>query len=1132
MVPDLFLQLGPVIQMPSTMLTLTYEDAWAQILWDTKNEILPYVEIELIDEDGKPPIILRQEVRFLEPGKCRKCQQAIHGRTPCHLNQSSQGHKRKAEEDARLENPPSTRKTNFWNPEHLADFQRSQAAETSKQSNPASPPSVPQASQKQPALSKRSTPLLTKWMPKSRFSELSPASHSTQDPDSVMEDGLHKGSLADSRDDTPTKGSALEASPPLEDLSLNFNASTSGSDLGTSMGLKLHLQRFETAQFETPKVQSFSHNGACGNSILGSVRSTTLTPDLSVQSTIPAPNQEMRLPTRPKFYMSPDGVASYEPGPPLLHTQIISTFGGRTQFLTLPPEEVNRRDKSSSSSPPTQSASIGVPHNAHTNIGAEDSEVSTAMQISNDRIQEFVRLLQAGSPPSNPPTGFHTSPKSPQTFSVNIEPTMAPKSNKWKSRSSPAFHKTTPENRTKRKRFLPYRKWILTGDWNSVKQADQTSGYKNLMVGEEESNFRSLKLKFMLSDAYDLAEERSGPHYTCHVAYGSEFRWATLDRIYLPLDVPWFEAIEAINHQAEFTLSDHMPVTITLALGGRLPRGVKLRTYFKFNAHLMAQPETNRQLRELWEFETKDVDDPIKAYCKGWAVMRNHMKVKQWEQSIQISQIDELGKKLKACHEALPLKPSDEQKAEVFQLETEKRKREHACDRLARIWSRARYIAQGDAPTKYFLSLHKKQIVQHDFSKLKLSDGSETTCKTAIMKEATKVFAALYTSENRTEETRRDTTFINSKLRNKLSDAQRMMLEEMPSKNEINDSLYSFPKGKAPGIDGTNAESLQAVWDFIEPAYFKMIQHFWITNVLPHTWLEVPRGLDRSGLSQEQKISYCLDRMVSRLNLWSNRLLSFEGRVILIKHILLSIPVFFLSSVGITKKVAESMETIARHFLWGRSEDGNHKRGLVPWSALKRGKRFGGLGFKDVWRQGVALFSKHMGDFMANANTAQWHKLLNAFIDSQRVKRSKNIIRGGYQSQELLLLKRPTYPGKSYTAKALITAWTLTTKNLLWSPERALIPEHLTLRDLASLTMQRDKLSNQDLKVIMAELRAKGVMTIHQLWLKKDRLLTSNRFRLGKNTINLLRRVLRARGWLRLNYIARLGGVGRKKSRF
>ncbi|KAL2623747.1 hypothetical protein R1flu_007992 [Riccia fluitans] len=208
--------------------------------------------------------------------------------------------------------------------------------------------------------------------------------------------------------------------------------------------------------------------------------------------------------------------------------------------------------------------------------------------------------------------------------------------------------------------LLPYRKWILVGDSNSVERPNQTSGHRNQMIGEEENNFHSLKLKYTLSDAYDLAEERFGPSYTRHIAYGNEFHWVTLDRIYLLSDAPWLEAMESLNHQAEYTLSDHMPVSIALAIGSRLPKGVKLRTYFKYDAYLMAQPEINLRLHELWEQETEGVEDPMKAYCKGWAIMRDLMKAKQQEQSIQISKIEELGKKLKECHEALPPDPSDE----------------------------------------------------------------------------------------------------------------------------------------------------------------------------------------------------------------------------------------------------------------------------------------------------------------------------------------------------------------------------------------------------------------------------------------------------------------------------------------
>ncbi|KAL2610770.1 hypothetical protein R1flu_022462 [Riccia fluitans] len=76
--------------------------------------------------------------------------------------------------------------------------------------------------------------------------------------------------------------------------------------------------------------------------------------------------------------------------------------------------------------------------------------------------------------------------------------------------------------------------------------------------------------------------------------------------------------------------------------------------------------------------------------------------------------------------------------------------------------------------------------------------------------------------------------------------------------------------------------------------------------------------------------------------------------------------------------------------------------------------------------------------------------------------------------------------------------------------------------------MQADKITNLSLKVIMAELRVKGVTTVLQLWQKKERLLTNDRLRLGTNTINFIRRILRARGLATVK-LHRTGGWKWKK---
>ncbi|KAL2610753.1 hypothetical protein R1flu_022445 [Riccia fluitans] len=573
---------------------------------------------------------------------------------------------------------------------------------------------------------------------------------------------------------------------------------------------------------------------------------------------------------------------------------------------------------------------------------------------------------------------------------------------------------------------------------------------------------------------------------------------AALDRIYIPSDAPWFEAIEKINHQAEYTLSDHMLVTITMALGGWLPKGVKFRTYFKFDAHLMAQPEIR--------------------------------------------------------------------------------------------------LPGSDAPTKYFLSLHKKQITQQHFSKLRLPDGSEMTCKTAIMKEAFRVFLTLYTSKNRTEETLRDTVFINSKLTNRISDAQRTMLAEQPTANEIHDSLFSFPMGKAPGIDGTCAEALQAIWDFTGPTYLKVVQHFWSTGVLSSylaggSHQAYPERENKARLSDWRPITLlntCYKILAKLLTSHLQRILPSiispqQTGFILGRNMLDNILSFWLTNDNLIQQrrsglflkldFEKAFDRVEHEFLW----DTMAKLGLGDqFINLVKGLTMGAQtllnlhgGFpprfgvqRDV-HQGCplapllfAISTEPLMAFLKEANVQGWIKPLtfgdlavadfSLFVDDMGVymdldEGSFRTLRGVLSFFELCLwcqIKSPevfsthhwtphrpsavastnglTEEGKQtwpdpvagtqtwkkirgpriqecLEAKccALLQAYgrvhglhgqgsmTQTLERLhIWAEgQKKLECHHLTLRDLVTLTMQRDGLTNQAVKTIMAELRYKGVTT-------------------------------------------------------
>jgi len=64
-----------------------------------------------------------------------------------------------------------------------------------------------------------------------------------------------------------------------------------------------------------------------------------------------------------------------------------------------------------------------------------------------------------------------------------------------------------------------------------------------------------------------------------------------------------------------------------------------------------------------------------------------------------------------------------------------------------------------------------------------------------------------------------------------------------------------------------------------------------------------------------------VDRIVSLLSSWSNKFLSFGGRLVLLKFVLSSLPFYFLSFYKVPAGIISSIETILFLKIWGGGED-------------------------------------------------------------------------------------------------------------------------------------------------------------------------------------------------------------------
>jgi hypothetical protein len=111
-----------------------------------------------------------------------------------------------------------------------------------------------------------------------------------------------------------------------------------------------------------------------------------------------------------------------------------------------------------------------------------------------------------------------------------------------------------------------------------------------------------------------------------------------------------------------------------------------------------------------------------------------------------------------------------------------------------------------------------------------------------------------------------------------------------------------------------------------EPAWFQQVECEQAQPGQLLKYLGCPMG---KQFTQAQEVDYMLDKVQVRPCRWANRLLSFEGKVILLHHVIRQMPTFFLVLLDFTQDSFRRLEAICRRFLWGYAVDGQSKVPLI-----------------------------------------------------------------------------------------------------------------------------------------------------------------------------------------------------------
>jgi hypothetical protein len=114
-------------------------------------------------------------------------------------------------------------------------------------------------------------------------------------------------------------------------------------------------------------------------------------------------------------------------------------------------------------------------------------------------------------------------------------------------------------------------------------------------------------------------------------------------------------------------------------------------------------------------------------------------------------------------------------------------------------------------------------------------------------------------------------------------------------------------------------------------------------GVWPCTYLGVPLY---TGRLMKYMFEPMMDKIQKKLAGWKGRLLSFGGKITLIKHVLCSMPIHILSVLNLPKGIHNELNRIFSSFLWNAS-DGSKRRKWISWRKICYPVDEGGLGIRD-----------------------------------------------------------------------------------------------------------------------------------------------------------------------------------------
>lgn len=113
------------------------------------------------------------------------------------------------------------------------------------------------------------------------------------------------------------------------------------------------------------------------------------------------------------------------------------------------------------------------------------------------------------------------------------------------------------------------------------------------------------------------------------------------------------------------------------------------------------------------------------------------------------------------------------------------------------------------------------------------------------------------------------------------------------------------------------------------------------------------------GGSKKSVFNFLKDRVWKRIQGWGNKLLSRDGKTVLVKNVAQSILSYSMTYFLIPKSFCQEIERLMNGFWWSSNENNNKGIRRLAGKKMSMSKGKGGFGFLSLHGFNIALLRKH-----------------------------------------------------------------------------------------------------------------------------------------------------------------------------